>query len=310
LLAQTVSTDPALLYLGKLASPEQLERVREELGVDQPWYIQYSRYLARTVRGDLGISHRTHRPVSQELLSRLPASLEIIVIGLGMGFCIGIFLGIVSARKPNSILDQIARLFSVAGISLPQYWYAIILQLFFGAILGILPIAGRLDIRHHFTSISGFYLIDSLVQGEWSIFWDVLSHLILPAITLSAYVLGMSARLVRAQMIEILGHDYIRTARAFGVHEYRILTKHALRIAIGPVFTLSATSFTYTLVGTFLVESIFSWPGIGSFAADSILSMDIPVIMGVALLVATSYVVFNLLADIAVALADPRIRMN
>jgi len=310
MLTQVVPSDPAKLWAGKFATEEQLEKAREKLGLNNPWPLRYFSYLRKTVQGDFGVSFRTHQPVAKELLSRLPASLELIIAGLGIGLIIGIFLGVLSAAKPNSVYDQIGRFLSVAGVALPQFWYAMILQLLLGKMLNILPVSSRLTLKYEFSGITGFYLIDSLIKGNFRIFTDSFLHLILPSVTLSAYVLGMSARLVRAKMIDILNQEYITSARAMGVSDLKVLLKYALRIAILPVLTMSATSFTYTLVGTFLVESIFSWPGIGSFTATAILSNDIPVILGVVLLVAASAVVFNLLADIAVALTDPRIRLE
>jgi peptide/nickel transport system permease protein len=313
-LTRIIPSDPAMLWVGRFASAEQIEAARERLGLDAAWYVQYLRYIERLFHGDLGYSLRTHKPVARELAIRLPASVELILVGMTFGLLVGISLGCLSAARPNSPFDQIARFFSVGGVALPQFWFAMILQLVFGKLLGLLPLAGRMDMRlefmHPVELKTGFYLIDALIGGNWIALGDSALHLILPAIALAAYPVGMSARLVRAKMIEVLSEDYIRTARAYGIRERRIFVRFALRNALGPVVTLTAISLVYTLVGTFLIESIFAWPGIGSYTAQAILSNDVSVILGVTLLIAILTVVLNLIADLTLAFLDPRIRLE
>ncbi len=314
LLTRIIPSDPAMLWVGRFATQEQIDAARVNLGLDRPWYVQYAKYVGGLFRGDLGVSLRTHKPVAHELLTRLPASLELIIVGMALGLFMGVVLGTLSAARPGSVFDHTTRFFSVSGVALPQFWFAMILQLIFGKILLLLPLAGRMDFRLAVTNpiqtVTGFNVIDAIASGNWEGLKDVLLHMVLPAVTLAAYPLGMSSRLIRAKMLEVLNEDYIRTARAFGTSGYRVFTRFALRNAVGPVVTLSAISFVYTLVGTFLVESIFAWPGIGSYTAQAILSNDVSVILGVTLLVATMTVVFNLLADIGLALLDPRLRLG
>jgi peptide/nickel transport system permease protein len=314
LLTRVVPSNPAILWCGRFATAEQIAQIEERLGLDEPWHVQYLKYLRELSKGNLGVSLRTHRPVKEELIERLPASLELIIVGMSLGLIAGISLGIAAALKPHFKLDYMIRIMSVSGVALPQFWLAMILQLVFGVYLGLLPLASRMGLEIQlmapFPHVTGFYIIDSLIAGEWQALGSALLHIILPAVCLAAYVLGMSARLVRAELLEILNEDYITTARACGVREYKILAKYALRNAIAPVMTMSALSFVYTLVGTFMVESIFAWPGIGWYTAKALLSNDISVVMGTTLLVAISTVFFNLLVDLSLAWLDPRIQLG
>lgn len=310
LLSRVVPSDPLMMYVGRFATQEQIERARVELGFDKPWYIQYVRYLHGLIRGDWGISLRTHRPVLKELAERIPASLELVLAGMVFGLGIGILLGILSAAFPHSVLDTVARIVAVSGVALPQFWFAMILQLVFGRSLRILPLVGRLDltlvnpVRH----LTGFLVLDSLITANWEAFRSALLHLILPTVAVATYPMAMSTRLIRAKLLEVLGQDYIRTARAFGLSEIRVLTHHALKNAAGPVVTMTALSFVFTLIGTFMIETIFAWPGLGAYAAESIICNDTPVIMSITVLIAMTTILLNLLADLAVAWLDPRIR--
>jgi len=258
LLSRIVPSDPLMMYVGRFASQEQIERARIELGLDKPWYVQYARYLQGLVKGDWGISIRTHRPVVKELLERVPASLELVLAGMALGLSTGILLGIFSAAFPHSMLDNVSRIVAITG--------------------------------------------------NWEAFRSALLHLVLPAVAVATYPMAMSTRLIRAKLLEVLGQDYIRTARAFGLPEIRVFTRHALRNAAGPVVTMTALSFVFTLIGTFMVETIFGWPGLGSYAAESILSNDTSVVMSVTVLIAIATILLNLLADLVVAWMDPRIR--
>lgn len=314
MLTRLIPSDPAMMWVGRFASAEQVARARELLGLDRAWYVQYFKYCAKLVRGDLGVSVRTHAPVSEEILQRLPASLELITIGMGCGIALGICFGMMSAVKPNSAIDQVGRFLCVAGVALPQFWLAMILQLIFGKALGLFPLVGRLDpkleILGSFQRITGWFLIDSTIALDWQGFSNSVVHIILPALSLAAYPLAISVRLVRVKMVEILGTDYIRTARAYGVSEARVLTRYALRNAIGPILSMSGTSFVYTLVGTFMIESIFAWPGIGYYTAMAIMSNDVAVIVGMVVLIAVVAVSVNFVIDIGQAWIDPRIRIS
>ncbi len=314
MLTRVIPSDPVMTYVGRFATQQQVERARIELGLDRPWYVQYGRYLGGLFRGDWGVSLRTHRPVSRELLERLPASIELIVASMVLGLSGGILLGMLSAAKPRSALDNAARVVSVSGVALPQFWFAMILQLIVGQMLGWMPLSGRIGLRLSLLDpvpvVTGFMLLDTLIAGRMAAFSSALSHLVLPAVSLAAYPLAMSARLVRAKLLEILSEDYIRTTRAFGIHEAKVFARYALRNAIPPIATMSALSFVFTLVGTFLVENIFSWPGVGSYTAVAILSNDISVVMSMTLLIAVAAISLNLLVDLFLAWVDPRIRLK
>jgi peptide/nickel transport system permease protein len=314
LLTWVVPSNPAMRWVGPRAKPEQIAKARIELGLDKPVYIRYYKYITNFIQGDWGVSIRTHQPVLKDIMTYLPASLELIIFGMFIAVIIGVPLGIISAAKNGTIIDHLSRTFSIAGVALPTFWLGMILQLIFFKQLGLLPLGERIDtltmLIHPVKHLTGFYLIDSLITGNFTAFKSALSHIILPAVTLSAYPLGLSVRMTRATMLEVLNEDYIRTARAHGLGEVKILCVYALRNAIGPVLTVLALSFAYSLAGTFLIESVFSWPGLGNYAAKAIISVDYPAIMGITLLVALSYVILNFIVDIALAFLDPRIRIG
>lgn len=314
LLTRVVPSRPEILWVGPRATAEQIARAREILGLDEPLYRQYFMYIGAFVRGDWGTSIRTKQPVLRDIGSRLPASLELILASMFLAVLFGIPLGIISAAKAGTAFDHLGRLISVAGVALPAFWLGMILQLIFAKELKLLPLAERVDtitlllnpVRH----ITGFYLIDSLISGNFVVFIDALKHLVLPAVTLSTYPLGLTVRMTRATLLEVLGEDYIRTARAYGLREVKVLGKYALKNALGPVITVLALTFAYSLAATFLVESVFAWPGLGRYASEAIMVVDYPAIMGITMLVAFTYVALNLMVDIVLAMLDPRIRLE
>lgn len=314
LLTVIVPSKPALRWVGPHAKPEQIAKARIELGLDKPVHIRYFKYISNFLRGDWGVSIRTHQPVLRDIATYLPASLELIIFGMLLGFAVGIPLGITSAVRDGTIVDHGSRVFSIMGVALPTFWLGMILQLVFFKQLGLFPLAGRVAMMIRITSpiehITGFYILDSLITGNFEAFGSALSHIVLPGITLAAYPLGLSARMTRATMLEVLGEDYIRTARACGFRERKILSAYALRNTIGPVITVGALTFAYSLVGTFLIESVFTWPGLGQYTSRAIISVDYPAIMGVTILIAFTYVVLNLLVDLTQAFLDPRIRLG
>jgi len=314
LLTRVVPSDPAARWVGPHATPEQITRARIELGLDKPLYIQYYMYIKGFLHGDWGTSIRTHQPVLKDIMTYLPASIELIVFGMLIGLILGIPIGVLSAARDGTLVDHLGRVFSVAGVALPTFWLGMILQLVFFKELRIFPLCGRIDLVTSLTSpikhITGLYLIDSLFTGNFSAFTSALWHLVLPGITLAAYPLGLAVRMTRATMLEVLNEDYIRTAKAYGAPEVKILTVYALRNAIGPVLTVSALTFGYSLVETFLIESVFGWPGLGYYSSNAIMTVDYPAIMGVTILIAFTYVFLNLIVDIALAFLDPRIRIG
>lgn len=314
LLARVIPSDPVGRWIGFRAKEEQRERARIELGLDKPLYIQYLSYMSGFVRGDWGTSLYTHQPVLRDIATYLPASLELIVFGMTAALLLGVPLGILSAVKNGTIIDHASRVLSLAGIALPTFWLAMVLQLLFFRELRLLPLSGRVDmltgILHPIRHITGSYVLDSLFTGNFVALGSALSHIILPAITLAAAPLGLMARMSRATMLEVLGEDYIRTARACGISEIRVLGVYALRNAIAPVLTVGALLFAESLVSTFLVESVFTWPGLGFYAANAILTVDYPAIMGVTMLISFTYIFLNLVVDVAQAFLDPRIRIS
>lgn len=313
-IARLIPSEPAALWIGARATPEQVARVRVELGLDRPLYEQYLRYLSSLLAGDWGLSIRTHRPVLTDILTFLPASLELILTGVAIAIIVGVPLGVVSATRRNSALDHGARVFSITGVSMPTFWLGMMLQLVFFRQLGILPVAGRLDTYVSIVSpiqrITGFLIFDALITGNWIGLQSALLHIILPALTLAAFPTGLITRMVRSTMSEVLSQEYITAARAYGVPERTVTYVYALKNAIAPAITVLALSFAYSLVETFLIETVFNWPGLGLYASTAIISVDFPAIMGITLFVAFVYISLNLAVDIVQALLDPRIRLE
>ena len=277
-------------------------------------YLQFFYYLRDLAHGDLGESLRTHRPVAVGIKDHLPASLELMFSAIMIATLAGIPLGAISAKKENTLLDHLSRLFSVANASLPSFWLAMIAQIIFFKWLGILPVGGRIDtvvgLIHPVDNITGFYVLDSLLTGNWPALASALSHLVLPSAVLAAYSLGLITRMTRSTMIEVLREDYITTARAAGISESEIVFVQGLRNALGPTLTTAGLCFAFMLTGTFFIELIFFWPGLGTYTTTAIFSNDYPVIMGVTMLMAAFYVMVNLFVDLMIAFVDPRIRLG
>ena len=313
-LARLIPTDVAAMYIGPRARPDDIERIREQLGLNEGLLTQYLVYMRDMLQGDWGTSIATKQPVLGEIMGRLPASLELIVAAMLIALPLGLALGMLSARWQGRPIDVGVRIVSIIGVSLPAFFLGILLQILFFRSLDVLPLSGRVDSDLRFTSpideVTGLYLIDALVTANWTATADVMWHLILPAITLAAYPIGLIARMTRSSMLETLGQDYIRTARAYGLGERLIVSRLALRNALVPVLTIIGLTLAYLITGTFFVEIVFSWPGLGTFAVKSILATDYPAIMGIALFGAAAYVVINLVVDLAQAWVDPRIRLT
>ncbi|MBX6350373.1 MAG: ABC transporter permease [Clostridia bacterium] len=312
LLARVVPGDPAARWAGPHATAEEIERAREELGLDRPIWAQYGLYLAELARGDLGVSIRTHQPVRDDIRAFLPASLELTLAGMAIAVVLGVPLGVAAAVREGRWVDHLTRVLSVGGVSMPTFWLAMILQLVFFKELHLLPLSGRIDtmtpLIHPVRTITGSYLVDGLLAGDWPVVRDAAAHLALPAVTLSAYPMGLIVRMLRSSLIEVLGEDYVRTARAAGFAERVVVYRYALRNALAPALTVVALTFAYSLTGTFLIESVFDWPGLGAYAALAVLTNDYPAIVGVTIVVAVFYVGLNLAVDLAQAFLDPRVR--
>jgi ABC-type dipeptide/oligopeptide/nickel transport system permease component len=312
-LARMVPSNAAAMYIGPKARPEDIARVAKELGLDRPLPIQYLTYMRDMLTGNWGTSIGTKRPVLEEILVRLPATLELIFVAMLLAIPIGIVLGVLSARWQRRPPDMGVRIFSIVGVSLPAFWLGLLLQVLFFRTLHLLPLTGRVDQDLRFTapitSLTGFYLVDALASGNWVAFVDVWWHLILPAITLAAYPMGLIARMTRASMLDALGQDYVRAARAAGIGERLITYRLALKNALVPVTTVIGLTLAYSLTGTFFVEVVFNWPGLGTFAVKGLMNLDYPVVMGITLFGAAAYVVINLLVDLTQAWLDPRTRL-
>jgi peptide/nickel transport system permease protein len=312
-LSRVAPSDPAALWVGIHARAEQIQRARVELGLDQPLYVQYFIYMGDLLQGSWGTSYRTRQPVLKDLMFYMPASMELAVIGQIIASVVGLPLGVIAASKKNTKIDHASRILAIAGVSLPVFWIGLLLQIIFSRTLGIFPIEGRLDTTIQMTMpiqrITGFFLFDSLVTGNFVAFFDALRHIILPAIALSSYSMGLSLRMTRSSMIEILREKYLKTARAFGLPENTIRFKYALKNAIVPTLMVMGISFSWSLTGAFLVEVIFNWPGLGTYVWRAILAVDYPVIVGVSIIASLIIVIINLILDLVQAWIDPRVRL-
>ena len=310
LIANTVPGDPVLSQLGDLAASnkEFVAEWRAKWGLDLPLWQRYLIFLRELAHGDLGISISSQRPVLQDIRDFAPATLELASIAFLLSLVVGIPLGILAAVRRDSWIDHTARLISLIGVSSPTFWLAfIMLAVFYGG-LQIAPGPGRMDtiaLPPH--AVTGLYLIDSALAGDWEAFRDAGAHLILPSIVLAAATLGLITRTTRASMLESMQQDYVRVARAKGLRASRIVIGHVLPNALIPVVTLGGLAYANLLTGAVLTETIFSWPGLGRYTFRSAVTLDFPAIMGITLVVAIVYLLINLLIDISYALLDPRV---
>lgn len=313
-IARVIPSNAAALYIGPKARPEDIARVSVKLGLDKPLPVQYLIYMGDLLHGDLGTSIGTKRPVLLELTSRLPATLELLISGMALAVLIGVPMGVLSARWQGKPMDVLVRTVSIIGVSMPAFYLGLLLQILFFRRLDLLPLAGRFSNSLRFTNpiapLTNFLLLDALIGQNWIALKDVALHLILPALTLAAYPSGLVARMTRATMLEVMEQDYIRTARAYGVRETVVVYLYALKNAISPTLTVIGLTIAYALTGTFFVEVIFNWPGLGLFTVHSLLNVDYPAIMGITLYGAAMYVLINLAVDLLQAVIDPRISLK
>jgi peptide/nickel transport system permease protein len=300
--------DPARAAAGPGAKPEQVERIRVKLGLDKPLHIQYLTYMKNLLRGDLGESIRTRKPVILELKTYLPASLELVLAAMLFNVLIAIPLGVLSALRPGQLADTLSRLFAALGMGMPIFWVALMAQLLFYGRLDWLPVGGRLSTGalppDH---ITGLFLIDTLLAGDLPLFKDALVHLIMPAAVLSLPEVAVTSRLMRSSMLDVLVQDYVRTARAKGLTEGRVVWIHAFKNALLVPLTMVGMQVGWMLGGSLLVESVFSWGGLGFLAFHAIYKRDFPVLMGVTLVMVIIFVLSNLVVDILYSYLDPRI---
>src|SRR4028118_773820 len=302
--------DPAQVMAGERATPDQVAALREQLGLNQPLPLQYLVFLGNLLRFNFGTSIISGVPIAQEIRIRWPATFELSVAAMIVATLLGIPAGVLAAVRKNSAVDNLTMSGSLLGVSLPVYWLGLLLVYLFAVNLHWLPPSGRLsiDAGFNFKPITGFYVLDALLQGNFKALKDVLAHLILPAITLGTIPLAILARITRSAMLEVLSQDYIRTARAKGLLERWVIFKHALKNALLPVVTIIGLQFGTLLGGAILTETIFSWPGIGSWIYEGILARDYPVVQGGVVFVAIGFVLINLLVDLSYVLLDPRIQ--
>jgi dipeptide transport system permease protein len=312
LLTRALPGDPAAYFAGPAATKEAIEQIRVKLGLDQPLIVQFGRYVVDLARGDLGTSLTTGQSVATEIRTRLPASAELTLLGLLVSMGIAVPLGILAATRPGSLIDHACRVVATAGVSLPVFFTGLILVYVFYFLLGWAPAPlGRLDIFYSAPPhVTGFYLIDSAIAGNGEVFLASLKQLILPALTLGIFSLAPIARMTRASMLAVLSSDFVRTARASGLSPFTVVVTYAFRNAMLPVVTTLGMVFSFLLGANVLVEKVFAWPGIGSFAVEALIASDFAPVQGFVLTMAILYVALNLLIDVLYGLIDPRVRIE
>ena len=308
ILIRLIPGDAALVMLGARARPDSIQQFNQRYGLDQPLPVQYVLWLFNVVQGNLGDSLRTHQPVLKELLARLPHTIELSFFSILIGALAGLILGVVAAIHRNQPLDYLTTTTALIGLCIPVFWLALMLILLFSVGLGWLPAGGRLAYQLRVQPLSGFPLLDSLLSGNWVAFVDLLKHILMPAFVLATPTIAITASMTRSSMLEVLSQDYIRTARAKGLREQLIITRHALRNALMPVITTLGLDVGWLLGGAVVTESIFAWPGVGRFVFDSIKDRDYPAIQASVLFIVTVFVTVNLLVDLLYAYVNPRIR--
>lgn len=286
------------------------EQLRKEFGFDKPVFVQYGIYISRVLQGDLGKSIVTQAPVWEEFKSLFPATMELAICAILFALVLGLPAGMLAAIRRNSIFDHGVMGISLTGYSMPIFWWGLILILVFSVQLDVTPVSGRIDVLYYIEPVTGFLLIDSLLSGEEGAFASAVEHLILPTIVLGTVPLAVIARMTRSAMLEVLGEDYIRTAKAKGLSRFRVIALHALRNALIPVVTVIGLQVGVLFTGAILTETIFSWPGVGKWLIDAIFRRDYPVLQGGALLLGIVVMSVNLLVDLAYGLINPRIRHN
>jgi peptide/nickel transport system permease protein len=301
---------PAAALLGERATPAAVARIEELYGLDQPWYVQYWKFLVNAVRLDFGSSSRTNRPVVEEMVRTFPATIELGIAALIFAIGIGIPLGYFAARRYGRWLDNLSVSGSLLGVAIPVFFLAYILKYVFAVRLGWLPTGGRQDPRMDAEHPTGFYVLDGIITANPEASLDAIVHLILPAIALGAIPLAIIVRITRASVLDVVNEDYVRTAEAKGLHERTINRRHVLRNALLPVVTVIGLSAGILFSGAILTETVFAWPGVGSFVAEAIGNRDYAVLQGFILMIAFLYVLVNLAVDVSYGLIDPRVRVQ
>jgi peptide/nickel transport system permease protein len=309
LITNIAPGDPARLVAGPNATSDMVETIRAEYGLDRPLPVQFAIYMGDLLRGDLGRSIVSTRPVLDELLRYAPATLELVLVAMAIGVLVGVPFGVLSAVYKDRLVDQVMRILSISGVALPAFWFGILLQLVFAVRLGWLPVSGRLPLTEAPPEpITGFILLDSLLSGELAIFRDALSFIILPAVVLSFPCLASILRVNRAEMIEVLQSEHVLAARAHGIGRLRIIAVYALRNALIPTLAMIGLRFGWMLGSTVLVETVFDWPGLGLYAVSSALASDFKPVVGATLVIGFLFMAANALIELAYPSIDPRLR--
>jgi peptide/nickel transport system permease protein len=300
--------DPAELLMGERASEEALQEIREHLGLNKPLYVQYGMFLKQLMQGDLGETIWTRQKVWIEVKQRFPATIELSLVALFISCVMGMILGIISATKQYSIFDYLSMLGALIGVSMPIFWLGLVFMLIFSLNLGWLPMSGRLSVGIELETITNFYILDAVLTRNWPAFRDAVWHIIMPAFTLSTIPTAIVARMTRSSMLEVLRQDFIKTAEAKGLSQFKVVFKHALRNALIPVVTTIGLQFGVLLCGAILTETIFAWPGVGKWIYDAVMQRDYMVIRSGTLFLASIFIVINLCVDLLYAVINPRIK--
>ncbi|MFO7730009.1 MAG: ABC transporter permease [Spirochaetia bacterium] len=306
--------DPARVMLGERANKEQLEKLRSELGLDRPLIEQYGIYMKNMVQLDFGESIKTGRKVSEEIKELYPATIELAFFAMLFATTLGIIIGVLSATRRNTWIDYTSMVGALFGVSMPVFWLALVLMMIFSVGLNWLPTGGRINIRYYFEAITNFYILDTFIywirDGDPKFFISSLKHIVLPALALGTIPLAIIARVTRSSMLEVLKQDYVKTARSAGIKEKRVVYRYALKNALLPVVTIIGLQFGLLLSGAILTETIFAWPGIGRWIYKAIEARDYPAVQGGVIVIATTFVLINLVVDILYSLVNPKIRLQ
>ena len=310
MLVQAAPGDPADLLLSDEATKEDVQEARHRWGLDQPVYVQYAKFFVSAIQGDLGTSFRYADPVLLMIGERLPATIELSIVSILIAVILGVPLGVWAGARPNSWADNFGSLFGFFGISMPNFWMGIMLILVVSGMLNLLPSAGRETYGVAGDSITGFYILDSILQRNWAAVWDGIKYIIMPAVALGTNMMGILMRVTRSSVLEVMHEDYVRTARAKGLTEQVVLWRHAVRNALIPIITVVGLELGTLLSGSIIVETVFSWPGSGALLISAITSRDYPLITGTVLTYTLIFVIINFTIDILYATIDPRIRFD
>ena len=314
-ISRVVPIDPVTSILGERATAQQIEDARTKLGLDEPMWKQFAIYIGNTLQGDLGTSIRTREPVAEAVARVFPATLELATLATIIGVIVGVPAGVMAATKPGSILDQIVRLVGLMGYSMPIFWLGLMGLLLFYGHLGWVGGPGRLDVAYQMemdfelTQYTGMILVDTLLNGRPDMFANAFSHIILPAGLLAYISMAYISRMTRSFMMNELGQEYITTARVKGMPERRVIWVHALKNVMVPLITVIALSYAYLLEGAVLTETIFAWPGLGSYITDALLVADMPAVLGGTVVVGMAYIGLNMFSDLLYRVFDPRARV-